>query len=118
MSGFSSPAITRSVVVLPAPDGPSRTKNAPSGMSSSRSLSASTSPNDFEMSFGDDRGGHPVTPFVIETCPSFALTTCSVWGSYAGGAAPTWRTDTTCSSAKRAVGGMRTFSSPASVSTT
>ena len=48
MSGISSPAITRRVVVLPAPDGPSSTKNDPSGMSSSRFFSASTSPNDFE----------------------------------------------------------------------
>ena len=82
MSGFSSPAITRSVVVLPAPDGPSRTKNAPSGMSSCSALSASTSPNDLWMSWRDDRGRHPVTPFVIETCfPGGALTTCSLCGS-------------------------------------
>ena len=79
MSGFSSPAITRSVVVLPAPDGPSRTKNAPSGMSSWSALSASTSPNDFEMSLRDDRGGHPVTP--SRSRPGAALTTCSVCGS-------------------------------------
>ncbi len=30
--GSSSPAIMRSVVVLPQPDGPSRQKNSPSGM--------------------------------------------------------------------------------------
>ena len=75
MSGFSSPAMTRRVVVLPAPDGPSSTKNAPSGMSSSRSLRASTSPNDFEIP-------------VATIAERHRLTTCSVSGSYAGGAAP------------------------------
>ena len=33
-SSFSRPAIARRVVVLPAPDGPSTTKNDPSGTSS------------------------------------------------------------------------------------
>ena len=47
-----------------------------------------------------------------------ALTTFSVVGSYAGGAAPTWRTATTCSSSKRAVAGMRTWKRPALHSTT
>ena len=53
----------------------------------------------------DDRAGH-------------RLTTFSVVGSYAGGGAPWWRTVTTCSSSKRTVGGIRTCSRPASVSTT
>src|SRR5260221_5867896 len=43
-SGYSSPAMRRSVVVLPAPVGPSRTMNSPSAMLSERSCTASTSP--------------------------------------------------------------------------
>src|ERR1043166_3970318 len=43
-SGYSSPATRRSVVVLPAPVGPSRTTNSPSAMLSERSRTASTSP--------------------------------------------------------------------------
>ena len=116
MSGFSSPAITRSVVVLPAPDGPSRTKNAPSGMSSCERLERVDVAERLVRCPARRSRRSSRHPFLIET--GVALTTCSVCGSYAGGGAPTWRTDTTCSSAKRAVGGMRTFSSPASVSTT
>ena len=45
-SSFSRPAIARRVVVLPAPDGPSTTKNEPSGTSRSTPSRAWTSPND------------------------------------------------------------------------
>src|SRR4051794_18118802 len=44
-SGTSRPAIRRSVVVLPAPVGPSRTQNSPSAMESVRSWTAAASPN-------------------------------------------------------------------------
>src|SRR5690242_4083349 len=43
-SGRSRPATSRSVVVLPAPLGPSRTKNSPSSMESEKSRTASVVP--------------------------------------------------------------------------
>src|SRR5712691_3482104 len=43
-SGRSKPAISRSVVVLPEPDGPSRVKNSPAGISRSTRSTATTSP--------------------------------------------------------------------------
>src|SRR5258707_6289008 len=43
-SGRSSPATRRKVVVLPAPEGPSSTKNPPSGIASDRSSTAAMSP--------------------------------------------------------------------------
>ena len=42
--GSSNPAIRRSSVVLPQPDGPSREKNSPSRMVASTPLSAVTEP--------------------------------------------------------------------------
>src|SRR5258705_3146966 len=42
-SGNSKPAISRSVVVLPQPEGPSREKNEPRGMSRVRSFTATVS---------------------------------------------------------------------------
>src|SRR6185312_594100 len=42
--GCSKPAIIRSVVVLPQPDGPSIEKNSPLGMSTSIPSTAATSP--------------------------------------------------------------------------
>ena len=47
-SGRSNPAIMRSVVVLPHPDGPSSEKNSPLPISSDTSSTAVTSSNDFE----------------------------------------------------------------------
>src|SRR3954454_19572782 len=44
-SGCSKPAMTRSVVVLPEPEGPSSVKNSPRAMSRSRFSIATTSPN-------------------------------------------------------------------------
>src|SRR5437867_1717404 len=44
-SGFSKPAMRRSVVVLPEPDGPSMVKNSPCSTSRLTSSSATTSPN-------------------------------------------------------------------------
>src|SRR6185369_7517382 len=44
-SGRSSPAISRKVVVLPAPVGPSRTMSSPSAIVRLRSPTATTSPN-------------------------------------------------------------------------
>jgi len=41
--GFSKPATSRSAVVLPQPDGPTRIRNSPSAISSDRSSSATTS---------------------------------------------------------------------------
>src|SRR5215831_5747422 len=43
--GGSSPAIIRSSVVLPHPDGPSRTRNSPSRVTRSTPSTARTSPN-------------------------------------------------------------------------
>ena len=44
--GSSKPAIIRSTVVLPEPDGPSMEKNSPSAMSRSMPATAWTGPND------------------------------------------------------------------------
>src|SRR5438309_9591675 len=44
-----NPEIIRKVVVLPQPDGPSRTRNSPSATSSERSSTATTSPNRLAM---------------------------------------------------------------------
>ncbi len=44
MVGWSKPAIMRSDVVLPQPDGPSMVKNSPSAMSRSISVTAVKSP--------------------------------------------------------------------------
>src|ERR671932_790407 len=49
-SGCSNPAITRSVVVLPEPDGPSSVKNSPSPTASETPSTATTSPYDFRTS--------------------------------------------------------------------
>src|SRR4051794_11072418 len=46
-SGCSKPATSRSVVVLPHPDGPSSEKNMPRGMASVRSRTATARPNRF-----------------------------------------------------------------------
>src|SRR5256885_6196697 len=43
-SGRSKPAISRRVVVLPEPDGPSSVKNSPAGISRSTRSTATTSP--------------------------------------------------------------------------
>jgi len=43
-SGSSKPAITRSVVVLPDPEGPSIVKNSPASTSSDSLSTATTSP--------------------------------------------------------------------------
>ena len=40
----------RSAVVLPQPEGPSRTRNSPSAMSRSRPFTTSTAPKDLRMS--------------------------------------------------------------------
>ena len=48
--GFSNPAIMRSVVVLPHPDGPSSEKNSPAAISSRRRSTAVTSPKVFVRS--------------------------------------------------------------------
>ena len=48
--GDSSPAMIRSVVVLPLPLGPMREMNSPSSMVRSRSCSTTVSPNFFETS--------------------------------------------------------------------
>ena len=46
--GCSKPAIMRSVVVLPQPDGPSIVKNSPSAIGNDASRTASTVPKLFE----------------------------------------------------------------------
>ncbi len=48
--GCSKPAIIRSVVVLPQPDGPSRVKNSPAGMSTLMPATATCSPKAFVSS--------------------------------------------------------------------
>ena len=63
-SGRSKPAIMRSVVVLPQPDGPTIEKNSPPGMSSEMSSTAATSPKRF---VSDTISIRPavVAPFVV-----------------------------------------------------
>mmetsp|Transcript_27197 Transcript_27197/g.49685 ORF Transcript_27197/g.49685 Transcript_27197/m.49685 type:complete len:207 (+) Transcript_27197:458-1078(+) len=51
LSSFSNPEIRRSVVVLPAPVGPSSTTNAPSGMVSETSLMPTSLPKDLDRFF-------------------------------------------------------------------
>src|SRR5688572_12442675 len=46
--GFSRPAMMRSSVDLPQPDGPTRTTNSPSATSRSTAWITSTGPNDFD----------------------------------------------------------------------
>src|SRR5579862_42047 len=48
-SGRSKPAITRSVVVLPEPDGPRRVKNSPAPTCRCTSSTAVTPPNRFRI---------------------------------------------------------------------
>ncbi len=48
VSGCSRPAISRSAVVLPQPDGPTMTMNSPSAISRLKSWTASTSPYRFD----------------------------------------------------------------------
>ena len=50
------PAIIRSVVVLPHPDGPSREKNSPAAMSRSRSSTTVVPPNDLRQAAQRHRG--------------------------------------------------------------
>ena len=47
--GFSKPAIMRSMVVLPQPEGPSRVMNSPSANSASKSRRTTLSPNALVM---------------------------------------------------------------------
>ena len=47
-SGCSNPAISRSVVVLPQPDGPRKEWNEPRGISKDTASTAATSPNRFD----------------------------------------------------------------------
>ena len=57
--GCSKPAISRSVVVLPQPDGPSSEKNSPWRICSERSLTASKSPKCLQTLLElDRRAGH------------------------------------------------------------
>ena len=46
-SGYSKPAIIRSVVVLPQPDGPRNETNSPRSAESTKSSTAAKAPNDF-----------------------------------------------------------------------
>src|SRR4030095_16047409 len=66
----SSPAMTRSNVDLPQPEGPTNTTNSPSEMSRSTPLMASKSPNDLRTlcSFNDPTSGSSLQ---ID-CPAFA----------------------------------------------
>ena len=96
--------MARSVVVLPAPDGPSTTKKAPSGTSSETPSSALTSPNALVQPLRADR--------------SHQATTSSVCGSYTGGGPPLWRRPTALPGSKRLAGGMRTRRSCPPASTT
>lgn len=47
--GASRPATRRRIVDFPQPEGPSRTKNSPARASNVRSLTATTSPKDFDI---------------------------------------------------------------------
>src|ERR1700674_4579804 len=55
-SGFSSPAIMRSVVVLPQPDGPSNPKNSPRSTSSETSVTACVLSKRFERVLRESSG--------------------------------------------------------------
>ena len=57
--GSSSPAIIRSVVVFPQPDGPSSVINSPSRTSRSRLLTARNDPNRFSIDVRDDLTHRP-----------------------------------------------------------
>ena len=48
-SGFSKPAIMRSTVVFPDPDGPSKVINSPANISSETFSTARTEPNEREI---------------------------------------------------------------------
>src|SRR4051794_4598754 len=56
-SGRSNPAIRRSVVVFPEPDGPSMVKNSPWAISRSTSSTAATSPNCLRSPLSEMSGG-------------------------------------------------------------
>src|SRR3954454_23250684 len=56
-SGISKPAIRRSVVVLPEPEGPSMVKNSPWPISRSTSSTAATSPNCLRSPISATSGG-------------------------------------------------------------
>ncbi len=69
-SGCSKPAIIRSVVVLPQPDGPSIEKNSPPRMVNETSLTATTSPKRLVTPLEDDLtavclGAHCPSPIPI-----------------------------------------------------
>ena len=57
-SGVSNPAIMRSVVVLPHPDGPSIEKNSPPGIVNDTSSTAVTEPKRFVQRLHDDLARH------------------------------------------------------------
>src|SRR5437867_6012932 len=65
--GTSSPATTRSVVVLPQPDGPSRVRNAPGSRVRETSSTATVAPNRF------------VIPAIRTRVPPAGLTTATPW---------------------------------------
>src|SRR6266404_832882 len=56
VSGFSRPAIMRSVVVLPQPDGPSNPKNSPRSTSSEMSATACVESNRLEIFLRESSG--------------------------------------------------------------
>ena len=64
--GSSSPAIMRSVVVLPQPDGPSRQKNSPFSTVKVESFTATKSPKALLQVLDPDLG-HRLTPETCET---------------------------------------------------
>ena len=51
--GFSRPAISRSAVVFPQPDGPTRMRNSPSPMPSVRSSTANVPPGNSLLTFSN-----------------------------------------------------------------
>src|SRR5882672_11068347 len=56
VSGDSSPATIRSVVVLPQPDGPSRPKNSPRSTAIETSATAGVAPKRLEILFRESSG--------------------------------------------------------------
>ena len=73
--GRSKPAIMRSVVVLPQPDGPTIVKNSPGGMCRSMLSTAVTSPKSFVSVLEPD---FTVSPRSIATSPNVAASEASL----------------------------------------
>src|SRR5690349_21337238 len=73
--GVSRPATIRRVVVLPQPDGPSRAKNDPVGMSRASDFTAVKSPNSLVRLRSRKPSNRSAPP---RSCPVEASATCDI----------------------------------------